>query len=167
MKKRNVVTFIVGTFIGLCITTHSIAQQTLPSKETGPVIVTPESIQWIEGPKGLPEGAQMVVLKGDPKTTGPFTLRLKFPPKYQIHAIRVSGVEQITVISGTLQLGLGDQLDPSQATLLLAGGFVALPANTKHFALSDEGAIIQINGVGPWRITYVNPKYDPREKVAQ
>jgi hypothetical protein len=32
-----------------------------------------------------------------------------------------------------------------------------------HFAWTNEETIVQLHGVGPWAITYVNPADDPRK----
>jgi hypothetical protein len=33
-----------------------------------------------------------------------------------------------------------------------------------HHFVADEDAVVQVNSTGPWGITYVNPKDDPRQK---
>ena len=43
-----------------------------------------------------------------------------------------------------------------------AGGFGVMPIGTRHFAWTTEESVIQIHGIGPWGITYVNPADDPR-----
>jgi len=35
---------------------------------------------------------------------------------------------------------------------------------THHFAWNKEETVVQLNGNGPWGITYVNPADDPRKK---
>jgi hypothetical protein len=35
---------------------------------------------------------------------------------------------------------------------------------TNHFAWVGEESVVQIHGVGPWTVTYVNPADDPRKK---
>ena len=39
-----------------------------------------------------------------------------------------------------------------------------MKAGTRHFAWSKSGAVIQVHGMGPFAITYVNPADDPRKK---
>jgi hypothetical protein len=34
-----------------------------------------------------------------------------------------------------------------------------------HFAWTNEETIVQLSGMGPWGITYVNPADDPRKKA--
>ncbi len=40
-----------------------------------------------------------------------------------------------------------------------------LQPKTNHFAWNKEEVIVQLNGIGPWGVTYVNPADDPRKKV--
>jgi hypothetical protein len=70
----------------------------------------------------------------------------------------------VTVISGTFNLGMGETADQSKAQPLPAGSFFALPPKMPHYAFIDEATVIQINSVGPWGLTYVNPEDDPRQK---
>jgi hypothetical protein len=48
---------------------------------------------------------------------------------------------------------------------LPAGSFFALPPGTAHYVFIDEETVVQISTVGPWGLTYVNPKDDPRQKT--
>ena len=69
----------------------------------------------------------------------------------------------VTVISGTSKLGMGEAADQSATTALPAGSFFALPSGMAHFVFFDEETVIQISTNGPWGLTYVNPKDDPRK----
>ena len=33
-----------------------------------------------------------------------------------------------------------------------------------HFAFTTEETVVQINGTGPFDVTYIDPKDDPRKK---
>ena len=69
----------------------------------------------------------------------------------------------MTVISGTFRLGMGETAEPGKAQALPAGSFFALPPGTAHYGLMDEDTVVQVNSTGPWGLTYVNPKDDPRK----
>jgi hypothetical protein len=47
------------------------------------------------------------------------------------------------------------------------GSFAVMPAGVRHFASMKGETILQLHGVGPWGITYVNPADDPRQKPSQ
>ena len=126
--------------------------------------VNPDKFEWGPPPDGLPEGALFAVLNGDPSKPGLFTIRLRMPAGYRILPHRHSGEEQVTVTSGEVSLGRGRSYSERKATSLVRGGFSAEPANTDHYAFTKNGGEIQITGQGPFSITYVRPRDDPRRK---
>jgi quercetin dioxygenase-like cupin family protein len=120
------------------------------------------SIEWKVGPAGLPPGAKMAVLEGDPTKEGAFVVRFQFPEGYHIPPHTHPKTERVTVISGALYLATGEALDRRSAKKLPAGSFGYWPAGMKHTAWSEGETVIQLHGVGPWQINYVNPADDPR-----
>ncbi len=126
-------------------------------------IAKPQDIKWSPAPAALPKGAEVAVLFGDPAKEGLFAMRLKFPKGYQIPPHNHPKPEVVTVISGTFRIGMGDTADASKAKALPPGGFVALTPGMNHFGSADEDTVVQLNSIGPWGLTYVNPKDDPRK----
>lgn len=122
----------------------------------------PASMEWKAGPAVIPAGAKMAVLEGDPTKEGWFVVRFQFPEGYHIPAHTHPKTERVTVISGALYLATGESLDRTTAKKLPAGSFGYWPAGMKHAAWSEGETVIQLHGVGPWQITYVNPADDPR-----
>lgn len=122
----------------------------------------PDELQWSAAPSGLPPGAQMAVLDGDPTKPGSFTVRLKSPAGYKIMPHTHPTPERVTVISGAVHLAMGEKFDESAGRELGPGSFVVLPARMAHFAWTKDETIIQINSEGPFQIKYVNPADDPR-----
>ena len=129
-------------------------------------IHSPDKIQWGEGPPSLPPGAKAAILEGDPTKEGFFTMRVKLPDGYMIAPHTHPAVEHLTVLSGTMNLGMGEKFDKSVTQPMTAGTFGWWPAGMKHFAWFKGETIIQVHGVGPWKIEYVNPADDPRKKQA-
>ena len=126
----------------------------------------PNDLKWGPAPPGLPAGAQVAVLSGDPGKEGMFTLRLKVPAGYTVPAHHHPTPELVTIIEGQMSLGMGDKLDKAKAATLGQGGYVALDANMNHYAFSNTGGIVQITSHGPFQIIYVNPADDPRGAAA-
>jgi quercetin dioxygenase-like cupin family protein len=122
----------------------------------------PTSVEWRTGPAALPLGAKMAVLEGDPTKEGPFVVRFQFPSGYHIPPHTHPKTERVTVISGILYLATGEALDRTSAKKLPAGSFGYWPAGMKHTAWSEGETVIQLHGMGPWQINYVNPADDPR-----
>ena len=120
------------------------------------------SIEWKPGPAAIPAGAKMAVLEGDPTKEGPFVVRFQFPDGYHIPPHTHPKTERVTVISGNLLLATGETLDRNGAKKLPAGSFGYWPTGMKHAGWAEGDTIIQLHGIGPWQIIYVNPADDPR-----
>jgi hypothetical protein len=120
------------------------------------------AIEWKAGPASLAKGAMMVVLEGDPTQPGPFTMRLRFPDGFQVLPHWHTQMEHATVLAGVLHLGMGEKFDRAATRPLPAGSFGFWPAGTRHFAWAEGETVLQLHGVGPWTVTYVNPGDDPR-----
>jgi len=133
-----------------------------PSKA---ILLAPVDIKWIPAPAALPAGAELCVLEGYPEKPGPFTLRLKLPPHYTLPAHWHPNDEHITVISGQLNLGLGDRLDTTQGKLYSTGSYTRIPAKMHYFTwTSEEETILQLHGIGPWAVLYVETPGEPPQK---
>jgi quercetin dioxygenase-like cupin family protein len=160
-------TLITPALIATLIVTLPVARvaaqrsaETEHSSEMG--FYGPDTTQWKAGPPSLPVGAKAAVLEGDPAKEGPFVMRLQFPDGYHIPPHTHPKTERVTVISGTMFLAMGDNLDRSASKTMPAGTYGFWPAGMKHAAWFDGGTVIQIHGIGPWQINYVNPADDPR-----
>jgi quercetin dioxygenase-like cupin family protein len=127
------------------------------------MMVTPSDLKWSDVPS-LPPGAKIAVIEGPMNEAVPFTVRIKFPANYNLPAHWHPAVERVTVLSGTFNMGVGDELDPKKTTALVPGSIAIMQPKTNHFAWTKDETVVQLNGVGPWGITYVNPAEDPRKK---
>ena len=88
--------------------------------------------------------------------------RLRVPAGYQFPAHSHPNDENVTVISGTFNIGLGDSLDEAKGETVKAGGFIRQPKDTNHYAWVTEDTVIQLHGMGPQGIMYIDPADDPR-----
>jgi quercetin dioxygenase-like cupin family protein len=126
------------------------------------VMVFPDQVNWSPAPPSLPAGAKAAVLDGDPKQKTAFTMRLSLPDGYRIPPHFHPAVERVTVIEGNFQLGMGDKFDEAALKSMKAGAFVSMQPGTRHFVRAKGNTIVQLNAMGPWKLTYVNPADDPR-----
>jgi mannose-6-phosphate isomerase-like protein (cupin superfamily) len=142
---------------------------TVGASVTVPVFVQREKLKWVAAPPILTPGATMAVLEGDPNAAGKlFTVRLRTPDGYRISPHWHFSDEHVTIISGTIRLGMGDEFDTTKMETVTAGGYAALPARHHHYALTQGETEIQLHSVGPWKLIYVNPTDDPsRQQVSQ
>jgi quercetin dioxygenase-like cupin family protein len=156
----------VALLITLALAAGVITAPTAPlqAAEQHHAAVAVENVEWGPAPPSLPPGAQAAALFGSPREAGPFVLRLKFPAGFVVPPHRHSKDEFVTVISGRFGVESGEKLDTASGTALPAGSFFHLPNGTPHYAWADGETIVQINGVGPFDVTYVNPNDDPRQQ---
>ncbi len=136
----------------------------MPSMPAGMVMLTPDEMKWGDGPAALPPGVKIAMLEGNPAQPGAFAYRLKFPANYKVPAHTHPADEHVTVISGTFYAGHGTKLSEAESKAFPPGGFFIATAKTPHFAWSKEETVVQVHGVGPSGITYVDPADDPRKK---
>jgi hypothetical protein len=125
------------------------------------IVAHPDSLRWGPAPPVLPKGAEISVIAGDPGKAGSYVIRVKVPANYQIPAHWHSTAENLTVVSGDVNVGMGDRLDKNHSNKLEVGGFIFLPSKMTHFLWTIGPAIFQIHAEGPFDIVYVNPKDDP------
>ena len=89
------------------------------AQHSGHVMFTPDGLQWTNTP-ALP-GAKVAVIEGPLNEAVPFTFRIKFPANYKIAPHWHPAIERVTVLAGTIHLGVGDTFDQSKAKALPAG----------------------------------------------
>jgi quercetin dioxygenase-like cupin family protein len=128
------------------------------------IVLTPDEIEWAAGPPSVPAGAEAALIEGDPSVAGEvFVLRLRFPAGYTLPPHVHPADERVTVISGTLNLGMGETLDRERGRPLPAGSQFMMPPGHAHYVwTADDEVVIQLTSIGPWDIRYVDPADDPR-----
>ena len=142
--------------------THILALMLISAAATLQAQTQAADVKWGPAPPFFPKGAQFAVMQGDPSKEGVYTVRLQMPAGYFIAPHYHPTDEEVTVLSGALRLGMGDMEDSTKAVTLKGGGYVTAGANMHHYARAMEPTILQVHGMGPFAITYVNAKDDPR-----
>ena len=150
----------VCSLFGLAANGPAMAQS-----KPGHVMVMPTALKWVDVPS-LPPGAKIAILQGPMNAAVPFTARLRFPANYRVPAHFHPATEHVSVLSGTLYMGLGEVLDTAKGMAVPPGGLAVMEPKTPHFAYTtSEPVELQLHGVGPWGITYINAADDPRNKA--
>ena len=157
--RKPMLALAVVTIAGL-----AAAQGTTPSKH---VMTTAAALTWGDPPPIFEKGAQLTVVSGDPGQAGLYVVRLKMPAGYKIAPHWHPTDEHVTVLSGTFALGMGDAFDKAKMQELPAGGYALLPADMRHYAMAKTEAIVQVHGMGPFKLTYVNPADDPSQRASK
>ena len=127
-------------------------------------MVTPDQLQWKDVP-ALGAGVKLALIEGPMNEAVPFMVRIKFPAGAKVPAHWHPAIEHVTVMSGTFNIGIGDNFDESKVMRIPAGAVAIMQPKTTHFAFFNDETILQVHGVGPWEVNYVNPADDPRKKT--
>jgi hypothetical protein len=111
-------------------------------------VKTPADLRWSASPRA--PGVQTAPLLGDPSKSGPYVFRAKYPPNTVNRPHHHPGDEEITVLSGTLYFGPGQDMSPAATLALPPGSYIAVPAKAWHFLLTkSEPVELEIRGLGP------------------
>jgi len=152
-----------GLAIGLLVASAS-AQGPSPVGERR---ITPKQFDFSgaaaggAGTSGL-AAIRTVVLKGNPQGPGLYTIMLRVPAHTRIPAHTHPDDRIATVISGVWRIGYGERFDAAKLKALPPGSFYTEPAGQAHFAqTADTAVIVQITGVGPSGVHYIDPASDP------
>jgi quercetin dioxygenase-like cupin family protein len=153
--------------VKLFIAVAMLAAATPKASKPQAVTIMSEEVKYGAVPPNLPAGAQLGVLRGDPGKKGPFAIRFKMPDGYTIPPHWHTNDEELTVLSGTFLLSMGDKFDATTAHALSAGAYHFLPGKMHHAAAAKGDTVLEIHGMGPFDIHYLNPADDPSKKVGK
>jgi quercetin dioxygenase-like cupin family protein len=131
------------------------------------VFVAPPALKWGPPPPVFEQNAKFAVVSGDPSKEGLYVVRLQLPAGYKVMPHWHPMDEHVTVLSGKFALGMGDKFNRGTMTTLPVGGYALLPAEMRHYAMATTAATIQVHGMGPFKLTYVNPADDPSTRPAK
>jgi quercetin dioxygenase-like cupin family protein len=128
-----------------------------------PVMVTPAQLAWADAPAVAP-GAKIAVIEGPLNKAVPFTFRLLLPANSRIAPHVHPAFERVTVLSGTFHFAHGEGFDPARTQALGQGSVAIMPPGAPMFGFTKEETVIQLHGMGPWGIRYLDPAEDPRKR---
>jgi quercetin dioxygenase-like cupin family protein len=147
-----------------------LAAPSMAGGEIAPVRIPPGEIPWPEsaGPvegTGMRAGLQVLVVAGDAKGDGLYTMMFKLPPNRRVAPHAHPDVRSCFVLAGTFYFAYGATWDETLLQPLPAGSHYTEPAGMNHFGASrDETVIAECTAVGPTGTTFVNPADDPRRQ---
>jgi len=165
MKIRTIrVLACALTAFGFCLAAAAAMAggELQPARIPAGDIPWPDSSARVEG-TGMRAGLQILVVAGDAKSNGLFTMMFKIPANTRIPPHSHPDVRSCFVLSGTWYFGYGERADASLLKLLPAGSHYTEPAGMNHFAEThDEPVIAECTAIGPTGTIFVNPADDPR-----
>lgn len=161
MKAKVWLTLALAIGLGVAGLAFSSGTAQTPPKH----IFTPDAIPYGPLPPFVPPGAQLAVIEGNPAaSSGDYTVRLKMPDGYRIPPHWHPKRENVTVISGTLKVGMGDQFDAGKMAEFAPGSFAYLDPNMHHYVAASGETVVQVHGMAPLMFNYINPSDDPSHK---
>jgi quercetin dioxygenase-like cupin family protein len=158
--KRLTLVLSFALFVSALLVAQSNRQTPAAHMGGNHSITTPESLKW----EPLAGAAMRAVVSGDPSKTGPYVMRIKTPDSYRIPPHWHPQDEHLTVLAGTFRVGMGEKFDEAALRDLPTGSFASMPREMRHFATARGESIIQVHGMGPFQINWVNPADDPNKK---
>ncbi len=121
------------------------------------VEVTPAGIEWADlDVPGFAPGAKIAPLAGNSSEADqPYTLRILMPDGYAFPAHWHPRAENVSVLTGTLYLAIGEEEDQSQLKKYEVGDYLYIPAKLAHYGRAEGETVLQLHGIGPFDIMVV------------
>lgn len=118
-------------------------------------IVYAKDIEWKPCPPNLPEGCEMAVLEGSPKSNDLFTVRFKVNGKFIMPPHTHPKDERATILQGKAYVAFGKDATREDAKEFGPGDYYVNARNEIHSVWADSNTIIQLTGIGPWEANFI------------
>lgn len=131
---------ITGLACAAALVAVAFAQDVFP-----PTALAPGDLEW-----DTDRSNHRANIAGSNETAGLYVYRTRFPEGFRNQPHYHPDNRVVTVISGTLHVGYGEEIDESAMRAIPAGGLWTEPAGQPHFVWAQDGAVvIQVIGEGP------------------
>lgn len=154
--NRRIGVWLLG--IGIAVILTIVRAEESLILPAGTVQHSVDTLRWTKGPPSMPPGSRIVLLEGDPKTEGLYTIRLSIPAGARLPSHWHPRDERVTVLSGRIGVGFGDRFDNGQLRYFDAGSYYVNPAHSHHYVYFPEATVVQVTGMGPWETHLVPAK---------
>jgi hypothetical protein len=155
MKRTLLALFaLCAVFAGTASAEEEMHHRVLPT----------DSVKWI--PSTRFKGAQIAILYGDARKEGHYIFLAKLPDGLEIPPHWHTNPENVVILSGVFNVGMGDKLDKSKGQALGPGGFFSSGSvKMHHYAWATGETVMMVTGMGSLDLNYVDPKDDPRTEA--
>jgi len=104
------------------------------------------------------KGCDLAPVSGDSSAEGaPFVLRIRCAAGSKVPAHWHPSDEYVTVLKGTFRVGMGEAFDEKKLGTMNTGNFTLIAKEMRHFAECPNECIVQVHGMGPFKVNWVNP----------
>ena len=101
--------------------------------------VLPQADAAKYAPAPFPPGAQQAIIVGNPKNAEGYVIRVKLAKGTKVAPHMHPNDENVTVISGTFHIGVGEKFDEAKGQTVKAGGYVNVPKGKASFRVGQRG----------------------------
>jgi quercetin dioxygenase-like cupin family protein len=143
--------WVIAASAGSAVATYG---QEATGKNPAHQIVRNGDLKWTP----IIKGCEIAVVEGNPDAESqPFVIRFhcadgaKTPPHWH------PTDENITVLKGVFLVGTGESFDESKFKSMGPGNFMLMPKEMRHFGKAKGDMVIQVHGIGPFKVNWVNP----------
>ncbi len=152
---RKIVTgSVCAALIGAATLAAAVYGQEKKDSPAPPKIMHFGDLKWTP----IIKGCDLATVAGDPSVEGtPFVVRIRCVDGAKIPAHWHPTDENVTVLKGTLLVGMGETFDETKMMTMNVGNFALMPKEMRHFAMSKGETIVQAHGAGPFKVNWVNP----------
>ncbi|HXE91609.1 MAG TPA: cupin domain-containing protein [Terriglobales bacterium] len=164
MRTRlGILTLVTIASVGLLGIGIDMGKAASPGSSAGSApahaMVSPAELKWTP----LFLGLETAVVHGDPAKAGePFVMRVRATRAAEVAAHWHPQDEHVTVLEGSIKLGMGEKYDAKGLQDIAAGSYVFIPRTMRHYVWHGPDSVIQVHGIGPFQLYFVNPADDPR-----
>lgn len=156
--KKNLLGSVCAALIGLAVVAAGVHSQDKKESTEAHKIVHFGDLKWTP----IIKGCDLAPVSGDPGAEGaPFVLRIRCADGIKVPAHWHPTDENLTVLKGTFLVATGETFDEGKLQTMNVGNFVLMPKEMRHFALCKGETIVQIHGMGPFKVNWVNPAEVP------
>jgi quercetin dioxygenase-like cupin family protein len=165
----------VALAASVCLAQQAPKKAAAPAAKPKVTAVAPDDLKWGPPPAGAMKGTpsvdpggdlQTAVVYGDPSKPGYYVLRGKCADGYKIAPHWHPTTENVTILRGSVALGMGKTFDESKLKALPAGGFASVPPHMAHFAQCKGDTIFQVDGSGPFVLNFISATPAPAKTKA-
>ncbi len=153
MSRKLFKSVCVAATVLVAFAAASYSQEKKPS-DAAHKIVRSGDLKW----NPIIKGCELAVVDGNPDSEGqPFVIRFhcadaaKTPPHWH------PTDENVTILKGTFLVGVGEKFDEGKLKAMSPGNFMLMPKEMRHFGMAKGDLILQIHGIGPFKVNWVNP----------
>ena len=114
--------------------------------------ITPKNFVWHTSPSGV----KFVNLENNQGYKGEYTTRRLLPAHFNSLPHYHPYDSRVTILSGTLHIGVTKKFDKKLTDAYPAGSFLIIPARAVHIVWTDQPVVLQLTEFGPRKRYFLN-----------